>query len=72
MAVLSFSLGQLAEQLGATLQGDAELRISGLAALQQAQQHASSLHLSHIGSAAFGLSLASMAHERQYSRLFRS
>ncbi|VVN63021.1 Urease accessory protein UreF [Pseudomonas fluorescens] len=42
------------------------------AALQQAQQHASSLHLSHIGSAAFGLSLASMAHERQYSRLFRS
>ena len=37
MAVLSFSLGQLAEQLGATLQGDAELRISGLAALQQAQ-----------------------------------
>jgi urease accessory protein len=26
----------------------------------------------HIGSAAFGLSLACMAHERQYSRLFRS
>ena len=41
-------------------------------ALQQAQQHASTLNLSHIGSAAFGLSLASMAHERQYSRLFRS
>ena len=41
-------------------------------ALQQAQQHASSLDLSHMGSAAFGLSLASMAHERQYSRLFRS
>ncbi len=40
--------------------------------LQQAQQHASSLDLSHLGSAAFGLSLASMAHERQYSRLFRS
>ncbi|NNG62770.1 urease accessory protein UreF, partial [Pseudomonas fragi] len=28
--------------------------------------------LSRLGSAAFGLSLASMAHERQYSRLFRS
>ena len=41
-------------------------------ALQQAQQHASALDLSHMGSAAFGLSLASMAHERQYSRLFRS
>lgn len=40
--------------------------------LQQAQEHASSLNLSHLGSAAFGLSLASMAHERQYSRLFRS
>nr|WP_165439529.1 MULTISPECIES: urease accessory protein UreF [unclassified Pseudomonas] len=41
-------------------------------ALQQAQQHASNLDLSRLGSAAFGLSLASMAHERQYSRLFRS
>ena len=41
-------------------------------ALQQAQQHASTLDSSHLGSAAFGLSLASMAHERQYSRLFRS
>ena len=40
--------------------------------LQQAQQHASTIDLSHLGSAAFGLSLASMAHERQYSRLFRS
>ena len=41
-------------------------------ALQLAQQHASCLDLNHMGSAAFGLSLASMAHERQYSRLFRS
>ena len=40
--------------------------------LQLAQRHASNLDLSHMGSAAFGLSLASMAHERQYSRLFRS
>jgi urease accessory protein len=40
--------------------------------LQQAQQHATTLDPEHIGSAAFGLSLASMAHERQYSRLFRS
>ena len=41
-------------------------------ALQLAQQHASRLDMTHMGSAAFGLSLASMAHERQYSRLFRS
>lgn len=41
-------------------------------ALQLAQQQASRLDLTHMGSAAFGLSLASMAHERQYSRLFRS
>lgn len=40
--------------------------------LQQAQQNASSLDPQHYGSAAFGLSLACMAHERQYSRLFRS
>ncbi|WP_342653789.1 urease accessory protein UreF [Pseudomonas sp. F3-2] len=40
--------------------------------LQNAQQNASALDPEHIGSAAFGLSLASMAHERQYSRLFRS
>lgn len=41
-------------------------------ALQLAQLHASRLDMTHMGSAAFGLSLASMAHERQYSRLFRS
>jgi urease accessory protein len=40
--------------------------------LQQAQQDASRINLEHVGSAAFGLSLACMAHERQYSRLFRS
>jgi len=40
--------------------------------LQQAQQDATRINPEHIGSAAFGLSLASMAHERQYSRLFRS
>nr|WP_222934942.1 urease accessory protein UreF [Pseudomonas koreensis] len=40
--------------------------------LQQAQQDASRINPEHIGSAAFGLSLACMAHERQYSRLFRS
>lgn len=40
--------------------------------LQQAQQCASDIEPQHYGSAAFGLSLASMAHERQYSRLFRS
>jgi urease accessory protein len=40
--------------------------------LQQAQQQATAIDPQHYGSAAFGLSLASMAHERQYSRLFRS
>ncbi|KAA0949199.1 urease accessory protein UreF [Pseudomonas sp. ANT_H14] len=40
--------------------------------LQQAQQYASQIDPHHYGSAAFGLSLACMAHERQYSRLFRS
>ncbi len=40
--------------------------------LQQAQQDASTIDPKHLGSAAFGLSLACMAHERQYSRLFRS
>lgn len=40
--------------------------------LQQAQHDASRIHPEHMGSAAFGLSLACMAHERQYSRLFRS
>ena len=40
--------------------------------LQQAQQDASHIDPNHFGSAAFGLSLACMAHERQYSRLFRS
>jgi urease accessory protein len=40
--------------------------------LQQAQQDATRIHPEHYGSAAFGLSLACMAHERQYSRLFRS
>ena len=40
--------------------------------LQQAQQDARQRDPHHFGSAAFGLSLACMAHERQYSRLFRS
>ncbi len=40
--------------------------------LQQAQQDATRIDPDHYGSAAFGLSLACMAHERQYSRLFRS
>ncbi|MDD0844584.1 urease accessory protein UreF [Pseudomonas sp. Gutcm_11s] len=40
--------------------------------LEQAQQEAQIAEPEHWGSAAFGLTLASMAHERQYSRLFRS
>jgi len=43
-----------------------------LPSLQQAQRVASELEPARWGSAAFGLALASMAHERQYSRLFRS
>lgn len=40
--------------------------------LTRAHQHASALEPAHWGGASFGLALASMAHERQYSRLFRS
>ncbi|MDR9752202.1 urease accessory protein UreF [Pseudomonas sp. SZMC_28357] len=40
--------------------------------LQQAQHDATRIQPEQMGSAAFGLSLACMAHERQYSRLFRS
>lgn len=43
-----------------------------LPVLEQAQRQASTLQPAQWGSAAFGLALASMAHERQYSRLFRS
>ncbi|VVN68976.1 urease accessory protein UreF [Pseudomonas fluorescens] len=43
-----------------------------LPVLQQAQHMASNIPSDQYGSAAFGLSLACMAHERQYSRLFRS
>ena len=43
-----------------------------LTLLQQAQHNATRIAPHHYGSAAFGLSLACMAHERQYSRLFRS
>lgn len=38
----------------------------------KAQQDATHIKPEHIGSAAFGLCLTCMAHERQYSRLFRS
>lgn len=40
--------------------------------LDAAQRQAANLSPEYWGSAAFGLALASMAHERQYSRLFRS
>ena len=43
-----------------------------LPTLQQAQNEAQAIEPQHWGSAPFGLALASMAHERQYSRLFRS
>ncbi len=65
LAVLmkSLPLGQQAAQ---------RLTSDLLPTLQQAQQLASQHPTEHWGSAAFGLALASMAHERQYSRLFRS
>ncbi|WP_312592943.1 urease accessory protein UreF [Stutzerimonas nitrititolerans] len=43
-----------------------------LLTLEQAQRTASEIAPEHWGSAPFGLALTSMAHERQYSRLFRS
>ncbi|SEQ43910.1 urease accessory protein [Azotobacter beijerinckii] len=43
-----------------------------LPALAQARRTAEEIEPDGWGSAAFGLALASMAHERQYSRLFRS
>ncbi|WP_263261550.1 urease accessory UreF family protein [Pseudomonas entomophila] len=43
-----------------------------LPALEQAHRASCALDPAHLGSAPFGLALASMAHERQYSRLFRS
>ncbi|MBK3849044.1 MAG: urease accessory protein UreF [Gammaproteobacteria bacterium] len=43
-----------------------------LPTLKQAQRDATVIEPENWGSAAFGLALASMAHERQYSRLFRS
>lgn len=43
-----------------------------LPVLEQAQRNATGIVPEHWGSAAFGLALTSMAHERQYSRLFRS
>ncbi|NRF50321.1 urease accessory protein UreF, partial [Pseudomonas stutzeri] len=43
-----------------------------LPVLSQAQREASQLPEAAWGSAPFGLVLTSMAHERQYSRLFRS
>jgi urease accessory protein len=43
-----------------------------LPSLQQAQHDATVIEPGRWGSAAFGLALMSMGHERQYSRLFRS
>ena len=58
-------LQQESRQMGYSLQ-------QLLPLLDQAQRQASELQPQHWGSAAFGLALTSMAHERQYSRLFRS
>jgi urease accessory protein len=65
LAVLmkSLPLGQQAAQ---------RLTSALLPDLQQAQSIAHALPANQWGSAPFGLALASMAHERQYSRLFRS
>ncbi|MBF7731029.1 urease accessory protein UreF [Pseudomonas sp. N040] len=65
LAVLmkSLPLGQQAAQ---------RLTSELLPLLDQAQRDAESINEADWGSAPFGLILASMAHERQYSRLFRS
>ncbi|GAB3389745.1 urease accessory protein UreF [Azotobacter armeniacus] len=65
LAVLmkSLPLGQQAAQ---------RLTSALLPALSEAQRTANAREPADWGSAAFGLALASMAHERQYSRLFRS
>jgi urease accessory protein len=48
------------------------LTSSLLPLLERASRQAASLPPQQLGSAAIGLALTSMAHERQYSRLFRS
>lgn len=65
LAVLmkTLPLGQQAAQ---------QLTSSLLPALDRAQRLACDIDPSQLGGAPFGLALASMAHERQYSRLFRS
>ena len=71
VSVLSTSLGMLGLSL---LLSPPLFAQSGGRSTQQliTQRNATELDPQHYGSAAFGLSLASMAHERQYSRLFRS
>ncbi|WP_417662933.1 urease accessory protein UreF [Pseudomonas sp.] len=65
LAVLmkTLPLGQQAAQ---------RLTSAHLPVLEHAQHQCNQTESAHWGSAAFGLALASMAHERQYSRLFRS
>lgn len=65
LAVLmkSLPLGQQAAQ---------RLTSELLPSLQQAREQATEHPAEHWGSAPFGLALTCMAHERQYSRLFRS
>jgi urease accessory protein len=60
------------DALAAWLWSWLENQLAVLPLLQQAQKNATQIKPEQCGSAAFGLSLACMAHERQYSRLFRS
>lgn len=69
---LENQLSVLMKTLPLGQQAAQRLTSSLLPSLQQAQQIACNLPPGQWGSASFGLALLSMAHERQYSRLFRS
>ena len=78
-SLLGFAWGWLENQLAVLMktlplgqQAAQRLTSELLPLLEQARHQAITLEPEHWGSAAFGLALASMAHERQYSRLFRS
>ncbi|MEZ3183550.1 urease accessory protein UreF [Pseudomonas sp. LM13] len=78
-AVVAWLWGWLENQLAVLMktlplgqQAAQRLTSQLLPVLSQAQREASQLPEREWGSAPFGLVLTSMAHERQYSRLFRS
>ncbi len=71
-AWLENQLAVLMKALPMGQQAAQRLTSSLLPLLERASRQAASLPPQQLGSAAIGLALTSMAHERQYSRLFRS